>query len=254
MLAKEVDTDEQVILMAKGIGFGRKAGQQFTPDNDRQIFKMWSENTQIKLITYSKEKLAEIIGDLCTTAHNQLGIEKDTLEKTLTDHIVFAIDRLNFGLDMEYPFFGEVSVLYATEFELGKYMMYRIRSEMGLDLHESEAGYIAMHIHAQQSQNPVQITMEQLKMYSLITATLKPHIHRTNLLLLIIEDILANRTNTMSMPFKYIVFENMPKSKELAMQVFKIIKDEQKIELSEDQIAFLTVEIERVYQQQNNKE
>lgn len=249
VLASETDTGDQVILMSKGIGFGRKIGTRFVPGHDNQVYKLWSDHTKIQNISYDEEKLNGIIRDLCRSVSRQFHIPAEKLYQTLLDHIVFAIDRMRFGLDLEYPFFGEVSILYAQEYELARHTVHRIHEELKVMLNDSEAGYIAIHIYSEREHRPVHIAIDSLQMYSKITSILTGYVSKPNILLLIIQDMITKARDGIHTRLPAQCHFDFSESRRIAQDIAACAKEDIAVMLTEDDIAFLAVAVERARQQ-----
>jgi transcriptional antiterminator/beta-glucoside operon transcriptional antiterminator len=80
----------------------------------------------------------------------------------LTDHISFAIKRMEQGLEFNNPFLIETRALYEREYEVAEEIVEMIKEKTGIKLPESEAGFIAMHIHSALTQR--QLT--EIRQYS----------------------------------------------------------------------------------------
>ena len=64
---------------------------------------------------------------------------------TLTDHINFAIERWQKGINLENALLWEIRRFYPQEYELGEYAVKLIGERLGIFLPEDEAGFIALH-------------------------------------------------------------------------------------------------------------
>ena len=65
---------------------------------------------------------------------------------SLTDHICFALERLEQRISLPYLMLSETRMLYPREFEIGRWALGRILELCGASLPEYEAGYIALHL------------------------------------------------------------------------------------------------------------
>ena len=66
----------------------------------------------------------------------------------LTDHIAFALKRLDQDIVFHNPFLFETREIYPVEYEFAKYAIELIHEKMGVDLGEDEIGFVALHIHS----------------------------------------------------------------------------------------------------------
>ena len=141
----------EVVLMGKGIGFGRRPGME--PDMrlvEKQFFGL-SSGTHI-------QQLADLL-DRIPLEHFSLGMQivehvqekiqkplNETLVLMISDHISFAIERQKKGLDLTNALLWEIKKFYPDEYQLGLDALDIVQREAGIRLREDEAGFLAMHI------------------------------------------------------------------------------------------------------------
>lgn len=88
----------------------------------------------------------KVSSDIIAYAKEHLKLKlNQSIYVTLTDHINFAIERLNQGIALENALLWEIKRFYSQEFELGQYALKMIHEKLGIDLPEDEAGFIALH-------------------------------------------------------------------------------------------------------------
>lgn len=84
---------------------------------------------------------------LSATQNYRLGKRlNDSIYVSLTDHINFAIQRNQKGLDIKNALLWETKRLYKDEFAIGKEALVMVKNKTGVSLPEDEAGFIALHI------------------------------------------------------------------------------------------------------------
>ena len=75
------------------------------------------------------------------------GLElKDQLLLSLIDHICFAIERYEQGIELPYLMLAETKMLYPREFKIGEWAVRQIEFRCGVRLPYYEAGYIALQL------------------------------------------------------------------------------------------------------------
>jgi len=139
-----------VILIGKGIGFAKKVGDHIPEQAIDQIF-----------LPDSQVKFSSIINQLGNIQDTHYAIGQEVISEakrsigsklnpsiflTLTDHISFAIQRYNQKQLFSNPILWEIKQYYPQEFEVGKFAIALIKSQLGIEFDENEAGFIAMHI------------------------------------------------------------------------------------------------------------
>ena len=256
ILAKENYTGAQVILMSKGIGFNRKPNDIVSDSgDDNKIFKMWDSGEKIPGFKYDKCKLEKIVDDIAKQSHKEMGVDIQTLKKPLLDHIVFAIDRLSFGLPVDNPYQGEIAVLYRREYKIAKYSVSKIERELGIKIGDSEACLIALHINAAKKKHNVSLSINKLKVYKEIIGLINESLGESysedigGLFLHIVNEYIIMLENgiKINMPIKEEVFKNMNSSYNIALRLKKKL-DDVGIFIDDDYLAFITVDIEKITQ------
>ncbi len=140
----------EMIVTGRGIGFSRRVGEFVEETTLEKIYRMEDKGWQKKLrelvsqIPIEHLELTErMIGSIRQVIHQELN---ESLLITLADHISFAIQRKNMGLEFENPLTESILRYYPTEYHLGQQCLKQIEEEYGLCLHPDEASFIALHI------------------------------------------------------------------------------------------------------------
>lgn len=142
----------EVVLIGKGIGFNRKTGDQIDRSLVEKIFVLKNEKEQenyIKLLPFIENDLLEVIISsiqlIKDKTHSELN---EHIHVALTDHLMFAVNRLSNGMEMKNPFLIETKALYPFEYEIATEVVNHINSKTGIYLPPGEIGFIALHIHS----------------------------------------------------------------------------------------------------------
>jgi transcriptional antiterminator len=152
VLIAEHPSYEEVVLIGKGIGFNRKHGDFIETDSVEKLFVLKNEKEQqnyIKLLPFIENDLLEVIisaiGLIKQRTHTQLD---EHIHVALTDHLMFAINRISKGMEMSNPFLVETKTLYRHEYETASEVVEFIKEKTGISLPVGEIGFIALHIHS----------------------------------------------------------------------------------------------------------
>lgn len=94
---------------------------------DENIFKIC-----IQIIDYAKETLKNPISNNAVFS--------------LADHISFAIERIQKGIEIKMPLYHDLAHLYPKEVEIGKWACKQIRTQLHIYLPKSEIFAIALHL------------------------------------------------------------------------------------------------------------
>ena len=140
----------ELIVTGKGIGFQRHRGETIDPALIERTYRMEEKTEQHKLRDLVEKIPLEHL-DLTEKliAHFKQQIPQSLNESlliTLADHISFAIKRKADGLEFTNPLKDAIMCYYPTEYQLGRYSLDIIQEKLGIQLHEDEAAFIALHI------------------------------------------------------------------------------------------------------------
>jgi transcriptional antiterminator len=261
VLAQDPDKN-QVVLMSKGIGFGKHTGEVIKDcGEDQKIFYILDDNAnsvKMKQLDCDTKKVEQITREIVEIARERLQIENDNLYNALVDHITFAIECLNMGLPIDNPFCGEIAILYSQEYEMAQIAAEIIKERIGVEIGDAETCFIALHLYSARKKKHIRATMKSTRVYSEILTMVgnsmgkkldNMHAPAKSFLLSIHCMVtLSARHNPITMNFKQQVRLNMSGSYITALQVAKLVEEEMDIQLSEDAIAFIAVDIERLKQ------
>jgi transcriptional antiterminator len=151
LIASHPDYDE-VVLIGKGIGFGKKKGDIIEQTAVEKWFILKNEREQEQYKRMLPELDEEFIGVMNDVMQHIKGRVNAPLNEhihvALTDHISFAIRRIKQGLDLKNPFLIETKSLYPLEYEIAKEVVAMLNEKLDVELPEGEVGFIALHIHS----------------------------------------------------------------------------------------------------------
>ena len=174
------DNNKEVLVMGCGLGFKKKIGESIDKSKIEKIYSLENKNYSNKLIDLLSDIPLEIIqttNEIVSYARYSLGKKiNDNIYILLTDHINFAIERINKGLEFKNPLLWEIKRFYNHEFLIGKESLQIIKKRLNIDLPEDEAGSIALHIvNAQLDSRNMDETMDITKMIQSILNIVKYH-------------------------------------------------------------------------------
>lgn len=168
VLATNLITGEDQVLIGKGIGFGKKAMKKTFIATERidRAFIAFDEKLQADYYRIVKEMdidLLEICERIISLAENQFGELSEKIHVLLVDHISFALERVSKGQDISNPFIDEIRIIYPDEFKIAKEGIKMIDRQFGINLGYSEVGFIAMHIHSARRNSKVSETIKNAR-------------------------------------------------------------------------------------------
>ena len=166
------DSGEESILLGKGIGYGRKAGEPIERQpSDRVFLPLSNPDAQPMLELFSSipASYLELTQDIVDDAEQSLGVKLSAhIYLLLTDHLHFAVERQQKGLVVTNRIFWEMNVsydsihnfrvhpymlaffeikhFYPKEYAVGQRGLQKVKAKLGIELPDEEAGNIAFHI------------------------------------------------------------------------------------------------------------
>ena len=144
------DNGKEQIVSGKGIGFGKKYGDEVDPSQIQKTYLITDSELQKKMISMLKEIPAEymIFANDMVEYIKKAYSEKlsESLLVTLSDHIACAIDRKKNNIVFTNPLLDSIRESYPEELRLGEYCVEQMNKRLGIEMTQDEAGFIAMHI------------------------------------------------------------------------------------------------------------
>lgn len=261
ILAFDEEKREEVVLVGKGIGFGKKEGKTVKL-SERQIEKSFLafdgdiKKEYYQLINQLNGKVIGLSEEIIAMAEKELGQLNSHVHIALTDHISFAIERIKAGMDIGNPFIYEIKALYPDEFVIGKKAAKMIRDRLAVSISEAEMGFIALHIHSARQSKKVTETIKDTKfikdLVNIVEENLAINIDNTGLSYSRLVNHLRAGISRME-DKKYIenpllntIKERFKGSYTIAEKIGKHIKETKNIYVSEDELGYLALHIERL--------
>jgi beta-glucoside operon transcriptional antiterminator len=177
ILAADKDQKEYVFF-GKGIGYSRKIGQTVDDEDINRVF-IPVDNRQIQEYLRLFDSIPAIYFDITQKiikhAEELLNANLNTsLFFTLSDHLIFSIERHRNGLNILNRVFWEIKNYYPIEFSVGEYALRLLKKELGQVLPQEEAANIAFHIiNAQNVASATSKGMEYAKLVGGISDIVK---------------------------------------------------------------------------------
>lgn len=140
----------ELIVVGKGLGFKKKVNDSIDEtliEKTYVITKEWNTNKLTEMLLDIPLEHIQVANEIIGFAKISLGKQlSENLALTLTDHIHYAIERKEKGLELKNALLWEIKRFYNHEFLIGKEALRIIDHRLAIDLSEDEAGFIALHI------------------------------------------------------------------------------------------------------------
>ncbi|MGL5675017.1 MAG: PRD domain-containing protein [Cellulosilyticaceae bacterium] len=260
VLAKQ--DDKQVVLVSKGIGFGKKTGDSLK--NDGSIEKVFYElsptesKSNLSTMHHMSEKSEYVIEEYLKITQDKMGSLIDNYTSSIKEHIEFAIARLQMGLEIENPFLEEIKVFYKAEYQMAGIARTLIKKRMHMDIGDEEQAFIALHLHAAKTQKSLKETIKTTRIFGRCIEIIEEEGGYPIALKKTVTKQFMNNLNIMlklnakgkipRLAIKESVAEQLPKSYEIAQHLGVYLNKEKHLTLCEDEVAYLAIEIERLIQ------
>lgn len=165
VLAESLDAETEVILLGKGIGFGKKVSERFEITDDVTVYRLQKDDShpdQAVLAKSIDSLYFEISHQILSEAAKRLGPVDEGVLIPLSDHIAFAVERIKKNGPLSNPLTDEIKILFADEFKVAQYARNVIFGYTGVAINDDEAGFITIHLHTATMQNKQISTSEML--------------------------------------------------------------------------------------------
>ncbi|MCF6138143.1 glucose PTS transporter transcription antiterminator GlcT [Pseudalkalibacillus berkeleyi] len=146
------ENQQEAVLIGKGIGFSKKSGDRLEETNVDKLYVLKDEEKQHQykqLISEIDESIILVMNDIIQLSEQKLNVQFDEhIHIALTDHIAFAIKRIQQGMDIVNPFLKETQLMYPREYAVAEEVVEVVHRETGVYLPDGEIGFITLHLHS----------------------------------------------------------------------------------------------------------
>ncbi len=159
--------NEELIVMAKGLGFGKKSGQKVEVPRNAKQYKMQksyqSKQESNNIIDYIDPIYIEIASEIISCIKEKFGKVEHDILLPLADHLYFAIKRIKDNDLPTNPFYMDIQLVFPDEYEVALKAKDIIKKYIGVEINADEVGFITLHIHSSVSVNKVGESMEVMR-------------------------------------------------------------------------------------------
>lgn len=258
------EEDEEYIILDKGIGYGKKAGEIVEVSEGSKIFVHLSQRDHrqlAELLGSIPSEYVEMTQEIVAIAEAQLNTTlNEHVYLALTDHLNFAVERFHKHMIITNRVFWEFKTFYPKEYKVGQKALDLIQERMGIRLPDEEAANIGFHIVNAQKEAESQFdamravklvgTIMTLVTYLMNSQPDKESIHYSRFishLQYFSERFFTNKMLDSKDDFLYDQMEKAyPKAFNCAEKIRTyIIKEYDKV-ISNEEVAYLAVHIQRL--------
>lgn len=140
----------EFVLIGNGIAYGKSINDEIQSDAADKIFTTQGKGVAEKLSRIIEDiplDYVKVCDEIINTAKRELNENlNEKIYLTLIDHISFAIERHNSGIDISSLLKWEIKKIAPEEYAVGLKALDIIEKRLNIRLPDDEAVYIAFHI------------------------------------------------------------------------------------------------------------
>lgn len=250
--------------MGRGIAFNKRAGDELNEEQIEKIFTLEDEDITKKFKTLISDipvEYMELSENIINYAKLKLGKKlNDSIYISLTDHIHFAIERYNDNMPIKNGLLWETKHLYKEEFEIGLEALNMICDQFNVILPEDEAAFIALHLVNAQLNEDMTNIMDMTKIIQDILTIVKYHLKMdfdenslnyyrfvTHLKFFAHRLVKGTHYNQNGKDdLINVIKEKYPDAYKCTEKIKKFVEKQYRYELTEEEMLYLTIHIQRV--------
>ncbi|MGG4036636.1 glucose PTS transporter transcription antiterminator GlcT [Heyndrickxia ginsengihumi] len=253
---------EESVLIGKGIGFNRKKDEIISEESAEKMFVLKNEKEQEqykKILPFIDSDTLEVIISATEMIRSKMESHlNEHIHVALTDHIVFAINRIRKGLAVKNPFVSETKILYPREYEIAREVVDYINESTDVYLPEGEVGFIALHIHSAVTDKQLSEINQHSQLIAKLIETVERefdiHLNKdsTNYMRLVrhlrytIDRVLTGEKVNEPEKLAFFLKQEFPLCYNLAWKLIKIMQQSLRKPVYDAEVVYLTMHLQRI--------
>ncbi|WP_404456560.1 BglG family transcription antiterminator LicT [Oceanobacillus kapialis] len=268
-LVRSFKDGKEVLVMGKGLGFQKHKHDLIDEGLIERVYVIDQEESNSNylemLLSNIPYAYVQTTNEIVRYAMNSLDKKlDDTIWLSLTDHIYHAIDRAKKGKQVRNALLWEISRFYNHEYLIAKEALNIVRKRHGVELSNSDAGFIALYLVNAQMDDSVKVqeTMELVQRQKKILDIVRYHyglelnessIHydrfMTHLKYFVRRVSTGKTVKSEDLGFLDVVKTKYPEEYKCAKKIEAYVNKEVNRKLSEDELVYLAIHIRRVIEE-----
>lgn len=256
------DSGSEVVLIGRGIGFGKKNGDSIIQEEVEKMFVLNDPKEQEqykKLLTTLDDETLKMLISVVEIIRGRAGMSlNENIHVALTDHLAFAIHRMRKGLVIRNPFLFETKALYPDEYQIAAEVTEMVNKKLSIALPEGEIGFIALHIHsALVNKNVRDLTLHSdliIRLVGMIENELSIEINKDSIdymrlirhLRYTIERVTKGERAAEPHKITDLLRNEYPNYYNLAWKLIKVMQQTLQTEIYEAEVVYLTLHLQRI--------
>ena len=145
------EDENAYLLMGKGIGFGKKSGQEAELKEDSRVYSLQKcgERGDAKdIVEEVTPEYLEVADIVLEEAEKVFGDIDRNILFSLADHIFYAVKRMKNNDRISNPLTDDIRLLFHMEYKVASCVIPVIQEKFGVLIDDDEVGYITLHVHS----------------------------------------------------------------------------------------------------------
>ena len=267
VIGYDSESQSDYLIMDKGIGFGRKTGDVVQPGGRAAIYSLKKTNDRGDAREMAETIPAvylEIASEVLDKAEEVFGKIDRNILFPMADHIEYAVKRVRNNEQISNPLTEDIRILFHMEYKTAGCIREILMQKMGILIDDDEVGYIALHIHSAIDDEKVSHAMQMARAVRECISYVEQEVGKPI-------DVMSLSYNRLMNHIRYMVARaisgeklkvNMndymrvkfPQAFEMAETVCRQIEYNLRCKLSDVEVGYLAMHIERVASDEQESE
>lgn len=253
------DTRKEYLIMGKGIGFGKKVSERLETDGSETVYSLQdsTERGEAKELATSVDPIClEIANEILDEAEKAFQKIDRNILFPLADHIEYAVKRVKNNEQISNPLTDDIRILFYKEYKVANKIRPIIQKALGVEMDEDEVGYVALHVHSALQDENVSQAMQMARAVRECITLVETEIGKPidvltlsyNRLMNHVRNMVARAMNHEELKLNMNDYMGIkfPQAFETAKHICEQVGEMLKCPLSEVEIGYLAMHIERV--------
>lgn len=257
------ETNQEYMIMGKGVGFNKKVNENIEAKPEDTVYSLQesTERGDVKHLIKSLSPVCmEIADEVLDEAERVFGKIDRSILFPMADHLEYAVKRVKNHEQISNPLTEDIRVLFHMEFKVAQCAEPILKEKLGVQIDQHEIGYIALHIHAAIEDEEISQTMQMARAVRECISLVETEIGRPI-------DVMSLSYNRLMNHIRYMVARaineeqlkvnlndymriKFPQAFQMAQTICAQIERNLNCQLSEVEIGYFAMHIERVRSQE----
>lgn len=261
--------NREIVVSGRGIAFKKRPGDQVDESKIEKIYVL-SDEAEVdrfsELLKHLPMEHLNVSTEIIEYAQQVIRSPlSPSIYITLTDHVNFVVERFQKGMMFQNALLEEVKNFYPSEYLIGEYAIVLLQKKLGVNLPEDEAASIALHfVNAEYNtnmNNTMNITNLIKEVLDIVEQEFDVDLNElglyysrfvTHLKFLAQRIFTGQLLDSQEEEFIAMIERMYPREYECSRKIRDYIRTRYEQEITDEELAYLTVHIRRI--QPNIKE